>query len=196
MSILMKVLESVFDMISRGVKEGKDDFHTMTFSNIQNDRVESRCVILRDFDKENKTLAFNTDIRSPKVEAIKKNPETHCLFYHFKEKTQLRISTYSTIHYDDELHGIGWENTAISSRKCYLTKYAPSQSIEKMDDGLPEHLLAKIPSVIESELGKVNFAVVINKIVSIDWLYLSSRGHNRARYDFNHNSIKKSWLAP
>ena len=43
----MKVLESVFDMISRGVKEGKDDFHTMIFSNIQNGRVESRCVVLR-----------------------------------------------------------------------------------------------------------------------------------------------------
>lgn len=192
----MKVLESVFDMISRGVKEGKDDFHTMIFSNIQNGRVESRCVVLRDFDKENKTLAFNTDIRSPKVEAIQKNPETHCLFYHFKEKTQLRIATYSTIHYNDDLHSIGWENTAISSRKCYLTKYAPSQSIEKMDDGIPGHLLAKIPSVNESELGKVNFAVIINKIVSIDWLYLSSGGHNRARYDFNNNPIKKSWLAP
>ena len=53
----MKVLESVFDMISRGVKEGKDDFHTMIFSNIQNGRVESRCVILRDFDKENKNFS-------------------------------------------------------------------------------------------------------------------------------------------
>ena len=65
-----------------------------------------------------------------------------------------------------------------------------------MDDGIPGHLLAKIPSVNESEFGKVNFAVIINKIVSIDWLYLSSGGHNRARYDFNNNTIKKSWLAP
>ena len=192
----MKVLESIFEMISRGVKEGKDDFHTMIFSNIQNNRVESRCVILRHFDKENKTLIFNTDIRSPKVESIRQNPETHCLFYHFQEKTQLRISTYSTIHYNDELHGTGWENTAISSRKCYLTKYAPSQDIEKMDDGIPSHLLAKIPTAYESEFGKTNFAVISNKIVSIDWLYLSSSGHNRARYDFNDESINKTWLAP
>jgi pyridoxamine 5'-phosphate oxidase len=192
----MEVLESIFEMISRGVKEGKDDFHTMIFSNIQNNRVESRCVILRHFDKKNITLTFNTDIRSPKVEAIRKNPETHCLFYHFQEKTQLRISTYSIIHYNDELHSIGWKNTAISSRKCYLTKYAPSQSIEKMDDGIPSHLLAKIPTADESELGKSNFVVITNKIVSIDWLYLSSSGHKRARYDFNEGSINKAWLAP
>ena len=192
----MEVLESIFEMISRGVKEGKDDFHTMMFSNIQNNRVESRCVILRHFDKENKTLVFNTDIRSPKVEAIRKNPETHCLFYHFQEKTQLRVSTHSTIHYNDELHRAGWKNTAISSRKCYLTKYAPSQGIEKMDDGIPSHLLAKIPKADESELGKINFAVITNKIMSVDWLYLSSSGHKRARYEFNDGSINKAWLAP
>ena len=192
----MEVLESIFEMISRGVKEGKDDFHTMIFSNIQNYRVESRCVILRNFDKKNKVLVFNTDIRSPKVEAIRKNPETHCLFYHFQEKTQLRISTHSTINYNDELHSAGWKNTTISSRKCYLTKYAPSQNIEKMDDGIPSHLLAKIPTADESEMGKINFVVITNKIVSIDWLYLSSRGHQRARYEFKDGSINKAWLAP
>ena len=192
----MKVLESIFNMINRGVKEGKDDFHTMIFSNLQDNKVESRCVILRDFNKETKTLIFNTDVRSPKVEAIKLHPETNCLFYNFKDKTQLRISTYSTVHINDDVFDNSWKKTAISSRKCYLTKYAPSELIESMDDGIPEHLFAKIPSLEESESGKVNFAVISNKIISIDWLYLSSKGHQRARYDFSKQEVKKSWLAP
>ena len=192
----MKELELIFNMIYRGVREGKDDFHTMVFSNLEDNKVESRCVILRDFNKETKTLVFNTDVRSPKVEAIKQYPNTNCLFYHFKDKTQLRISTYSTVHFNDNVHESSWKNTAISSRKCYLTKYRPSSLIEIMDDGIPEHLLAKIPTLEESELGKLNFAVIMNKIVSIDWLYLSSKGHKRARYDFTNNSVKKSWLAP
>ncbi len=192
----MKVLESIYRMINRGVKEGKDDFHTMVFSNLQDNKVESRCVILRDFNTETKTLVFNTDVRSPKVEAIKRYPETSCLFYHFKDKTQLRISTYSTVHVNDNFHDESWKNTTISSRKCYLTKYGPSTLIKTMDDGIPEHLLAKIPTVEESEFGKINFAVVRNKIISIDWLYLSSKGHQRARYDFSGNLVKKSWLAP
>ena len=192
----MEVLDSLYEMINRGIKDGKDDFHTMIFSNFQNNKVESRCVILRDFSKEKKTLFFNTDIRSPKVEAIRKNPETHCLFYHFKDKIQLRISTYSSVHHDDEIHNAAWKKTATSSRKCYLTKYKPSQFIEASDDRIPDHLTAKIPSVEESELGKVNFVVIVNKIILIDWLYLSSKGHQRARYDFSDNTVKKSWLAP
>ncbi len=192
----MQVLESIFSMIKRGVWEGKDDFHTMVFSNLQDNKVESRCVILRSFNKETKTLVFNTDVRSPKVEAIKRYPETSCLFYHFKDKTQLRISTYSTVHFNDNIHDNAWKNTAISSRKCYLTKYRPSTLIETMDDGIPKHLSAKIPSLEESESGKKNFAVIRNAIISIDWLYLSSKGHQRARYDFSDSAVKKSWLAP
>ena len=192
----MKELELIFKMIYRGVREGKDDFHTMVFSNLEDNKVESRCVILRDFNKETKTLVFNTDVRSPKVEAIKQYPNTNCLFYHFKDKTQLRISTYSTVHVNDKVHEDSWKNTAVSSRKCYLTKYRPSSLIESMDDGISKHLLAKIPTLEESEAGKINFAVITNKIISIDWLYLSSKGHQRARYDFSAASVKKSWLAP
>ena len=192
----MEVLESIFNMINRGVRDGKDDFHTMVFSNLRHDKVESRCVILRDFNKANKTLVFNSDVRSPKVSAIQKNPDTQCLFYHFKDKTQLRISTYSTVHINDDIHSKFWDKTAISSRKCYLTKYAPSQTIEIMDDGLPDHLLGKIPTREESEAGKINFAVIMNKILSIDWLYLSSKGHQRARYDFSGRGLKKVWPAP
>ena len=192
----MIALESIFNMINRGVIEGKDDFHTMVFSNLQNNKVESRCVILRDFNEETKTLVFNTDVRSPKVEAIKQNPETSCMFYHYRDKTQLRIATYSTVHVNDDIHEKCWKNTTVSSRKCYLSKYRPSTLIETMDDGISDHLVGKIPTPEESELGKVNFAVIRNKIISIDWLYLSSKGHQRARYDFFDNSVKKSWLAP
>ena len=192
----MKVLGAILNMINRGVREGKDDFHTMIFSNLQDNKVESRCVIVRDFNEETKTLVFNTDVRSPKVEAIKRNPETSCLLYHFKDKTQIRISTYSTVHVNDNVHDDSWRKTAISSRKCYLTKYRPSTVIETMDDGIPEHLRAKIPTLEESEFGKINFAVISNRIISIDWLYLSSKGHQRARYYFSDNTVKKSWLAP
>ena len=44
--------------------------------------------------------------------------------------------------------------------------------------------------------GKRNFAVVVNEILSIDWLLLSSKGHQRASYDFNDRGVTKVWLAP
>ena len=192
----MDVLNSLYDKLTFGVRDGKDDFHTMIFSNIQNNKVESRCVVLRHFDRNKRLLLFNTDIRSPKVKAIRSNPATHCLFYHFREKIQLRIETCSSVHYNDPVHGDAWEKATLSSRKCYLSKYRPSQKIQKSGDGLPPHLLARIPSAEESQFGKANFAVIVNEIISIDWLYLSSNGHERALYNFDRGQIRKTWIAP
>ncbi len=192
----MDVLNSLYDKLTFGVRDGKDDFHTMIFSNFQNNKVESRCVVLRHFDRNKRLLLFNTDIRSPKVKAIRSNPATHCLFYHFREKIQLRIETCSSVHYNDPVHEDAWEKATLSSRKCYLSKYKPSQKIQESGDGLPSHLLARIPSAEESQFGKANFAVIVNEIISIDWLYLSSNGHKRALYNFDRGQIRKTWIAP
>ena len=192
----MDVLNSLYDKLTFGVRDGKDDFHTMIFSNFQNNKVESRCVVLRHFDRNKRLLLFNTDIRSPKVKAIRSNPATHCLFYHFREKIQLRIETCSSVHYNDPVHEDAWEKATLSSRKCYLSKYRPSQKIQESGDGLPPHLLARIPSAEESQFGKANFAVIVNEIISIDWLYLSSNGHERALYNFDRGQIRKTWIAP
>ena len=192
----MEVLNSLFEMLENGVVDGKDDFHTMVFSNIQNNTVQSRYVVLRSVSEKKRTLTFNTDVRSPKVDAIRNNPETLCLFYHYRKKTQLRISTYSSVHYNDSISENEWHNTSLSSRKCYLSKYAPSQETEEMDDGIALNLTGRIPDLIESECGKKNFAVIVNKIIWIDWLYLSSKGHRRARYEFNNEQVTKAWIAP
>lgn len=192
----MQTLESIFKKISQGVKDRKNDFHTMHFSNFQDTKVSSRCVILRNFDSQNKLLFFNTDIRSPKISSIQKYPETHCLFYSFLDKVQLRISTYSSVHYDDDLTRTEWEKTSTSSRKCYMTRNSPSEILDKCDDGIPKNLKGKIPSLEESESGKQNFAVVRNEILAIDWLLLSSTGHQRAMYEFFGSHVTKKWLAP
>ncbi len=192
----MKILDSIFNKISQGVEDRKNDFHTMNFSNFQDTKVSSRCVILRKFDLKNKLLFFNTDIRSPKISSIQKFPETHCLFYSFLDKIQLRISTYSSVHYNDDLTDAEWENTSVSSRKCYMTRNCPSEILDECDDGIPKNLKGKVPGLEESERGKQNFAVVKNEILAIDWLYLSSTGHQRALYEFLGNQVTKKWLAP
>ena len=169
--VSVEILNSIYRKLSDGVVDRKDDFHTMVFSNLQDNKVNSRSVIIRKFDCEKRNLIFHTDIRSPKVKAIRSNPATHCLFYHFREKIQLRIETCSSVHYNDPVHEDAWEKATLSSRKCYLSKYKPSQKIQESGDGLPSHLLARIPSAEESQFGKANFAVIVNEIISIDWLY-------------------------
>ena len=184
----------VSELLENGAKERDHDFHIMTFCTIGKEGVEARSVVLRNFDKDKNIIRFHTDFRSPKLDYIKKNPNTVCLVYSYKLKTQLRIKTISSIHYDDSIWNDSWDKTGLSSRKCYLTKYDPSSHIEEKDDGLPIELRGKTPTSEKSEEGKKNFCVVDNKIIEIDYLYLKSSGHERMVLDFNNN--KSSWIAP
>ena len=184
----------VSKLLENGAKERDHDFHIMTFCTIGKEGVEARSVVLRNFDKDKNIIRFHTDYRSPKLDDIKKNPNTVCLVYSYKLKTQLRIKTISSIHYDDSIWNESWDKTGLSSRKCYLTKYHPSSNIEGKDDGLPANLKGKTPTLEQSEEGKRNFCVVDNKITEIDYLYLKSLGHERMVLDFNNN--KSSWIAP
>ena len=167
----------VSELLENGARERDHDFHIMTFCTIGKEGVEARSVVLRNFDKDKNIIRFHTDYRSPKLDEIKKNPNTVCLVYSYKLKTQLRIKTVSSIHYDNSIWNDSWNKTGLSSRKCYLTKYDPSSSIEEKDDGLPLELKGKTPTSEQSEKGKKNFCVVDNKITEIDYLYLKSSGH-------------------
>ncbi|MDC3090347.1 pyridoxamine 5'-phosphate oxidase family protein [Paracoccaceae bacterium] len=189
-----KIFTTVCELLENGANERDHDFHIMTFCTIGKVGVEARSVVLRSFDKDKNIIRFHTDYRSPKLNDIKNNPNTVCLVYSYKLKTQLRIKTISSIHYEDAIWKASWESTGLSSRKCYLTKYDPSCKIDKKDDGLPFELKGKTPSLKQSEDGKKNFCVVDNKITEIDYLYLKSSGHERMRLDFS--SYRFSWMAP
>ena len=47
-----------------------------------------------------------------------------------------------------------------------------------------------------SEIGYKNFAVILTKIKSIEWLYLAAKGHRRAKFEYQKDTIKKYWLTP
>ena len=58
----MKFLRILKEICLEGAKDRKHDFHTPVFSNINNQNsIESRVVVLRDFDVENMILNFHTD---------------------------------------------------------------------------------------------------------------------------------------
>ena len=192
-----EIFEDIKRNLSRGVKDRKHDFHTPVFSNINNhNSIESRVVVLRDFDVENMILNFHTDFRSPKVEDLAKNENSLFVFYDYKLKVQLRIKTISIINNQNLLTEEKWNKTKLFSRKCYLTNKAPSTPTNIPEDGIDINLQGKEPSREESEKGYKNFTVVQNKIKEIDWLYLEASGHRRLKITFKENIKNFEWLIP
>ena len=193
----MKYLMILKKKLIRGVKDRKHTFHTPVFCNI-NDKnaIESRVVVLRQFDSLNMILNFHTDFRSPKISSLKKNNNSLFVFYDHESKIQLRIKTISSINNQNVVAEEMWEKTQLYSRKCYLTKKTPSSATSFPEDGIDESLRGKEPTLEESEKGYINFAVVENEIKSIDWLYLSANGHRRLKINIGKSNNSFRWLIP
>tara|TARA_B100000029_G_scaffold489697_1_gene547694 strand:+ start:386 stop:994 length:609 start_codon:yes stop_codon:yes gene_type:complete len=192
-----EIFEDIKKYLTKGVKHRKHTFHTPVFSNI-NDKnsVESRVVVLRKFDSYNMVLNFHTDIRSPKVNDLKKNSDSLFVFYDHKLKLQLRIKTISMINNQNKITKEIWGGTKLSSRKCYLTEKAPSSFASLPEDGISESLAGKDPTLMESEKGYKNFTVVENQIKQIDWLYLASSGHKRLKVILKEKIPYFEWMIP
>ena len=167
------IYDNIKELLSEGVINRKHAFHTPVFSNINNNFVASRIVVLRKFDSDNMSMNFHTDYRSPKIKNLNKNTNSKFIFYDTKLKLQLRIKTISKINNQNNITKEAWDNTKLISRKCYLTEKSPSSESELPQDGIPLSLVGIEPTKKESEKGYKNFAVIQNSILEIDWLYLN-----------------------
>ena len=202
MSMLSKentndIFEDIKRNLSRGVKDRKHTFHTPVFCNVDNENsIESRVVVLRQFDSPNMVLNFHTDFRSPKILGLQQNNNSLLVFYDHKLKIQLRIKTTSTINNQNKVTQEMWEQTKLFSRKCYLTEKAPSSSTNLPEDGIDESLGGREPTLEESERGYKNFTVVQNQIQQIDWLYLAASGHRRLKIILEKKIPSFHWLIP
>ena len=202
MSMLSKentneIFEDLKRNLTRGVKDRKHNFHTPVFCNLNNENsIESRVVVLRQFDSPNMVLNFHTDFRSPKILGLQQNNNSLLVFYDHKLKIQLRIKTTSTINNQNKVTQEMWEQTKLFSRKCYLTEKAPSSSTNLPEDGIDESLGGREPTLEESERGYKNFTVVQNQIQQIDWLYLAASGHRRLKIILEKQIPSFQWIIP
>jgi len=192
-----EIFEDIKRNLTRGVKDRKHTFHTPVFCNVDNENsIESRVVVLRQFDSPNMVLNFHTDFRSPKILGLQQNNNSLLVFYDHKLKIQLRIKTTSIINNQNKVTQEMWDQTKLFSRKCYLTEKAPSSSTNLPEDGIDESLGGREPTLEESERGYKNFTVVQNQIQQIDWLYLAASGHRRLKIILEKKIPSFQWIIP
>tara|TARA_B100000927_G_scaffold15491_1_gene12150 strand:- start:31 stop:615 length:585 start_codon:yes stop_codon:yes gene_type:complete len=185
-------LETI-NLLENGASSRTSEFHQFVFSSLNDDRVQSRYVVLRNFIKDNHNLIFFTDKRSPKVNAILKNSRTECLFYDKIKKIQLRIKTNSYILHDIKKITEYWEKVPLVSRQSYSTKLPPSTVIkgEQID---PSNRLSLEEDNYEKSF--CNFCVIENYIKEIDFLSLTSSPHKRISITIDDSKIIIQDLIP
>jgi hypothetical protein len=187
---LDQIIPDILKRLDDATKSSKAAFHEGCVATINQDIPELRTVVLRRVFLDEGALAFHTDIRSPKVNQIKQNPNISWLFYDAKLRIQVRFKAVAEIHYQNELAEKQWHASRLESRKCYLVEPAPSTQIQKVWEGIPDIAHQDLTEQLVSN-GYDNFAVIKTKLMTCDWLFLNRRGHKRAV--LNKNIEKDTW---
>ena len=189
-----EIEKKIWSLLTDAVKNRSSEFRTPVFICGNDKDLDGRVVVLRKADQQNNFIQYHSDIRSSKIEKIKKNPNCSILFYGKEEKIQLRIKAKCAVNHDNEITKESWKKTGHISRKCYLVTNSPGTESEKPTSGLDNKFDNFDFTKEESEAGYKNFCVIRCNIKSIEWLYLAAKGHRRALFDLENN--KKNWLVP
>ena len=189
-----EIIKKIWLMLDDAITNRSSQFRTPTF--ICGDQLDfdGRIVVLRKSDQKNNLLQFHSDIRSDKIEKLKKNSKAAMLFYDKEEKIQVRLKVDCTINHGNDVTKDSWSKTQHISRKCYLVDNGPGSETEIPTSGLKPEFDNFDYTKEQSEEGYRNFTVIQCEVKLIEWLYLAAKGHRRARFNLENN--KNTWLIP
>ena len=189
-----EIKKKIWLMLDDAITNRASQFRIPTFICGDQSDFDGRIVVLRKSDQLNNTVQFHSDIRSDKIEKLKKNPKAAMLFYDKNEKIQVRLKIECVVNHNNEITKESWLKTQHISRKCYLVDNGPGSESASPTSGLKPELDNFEFTMEQSEEGYKNFTVIQCKIKLIEWLYLAAKGHRRARFDLE--TQKDAWLVP
>ncbi len=191
------ILAQIWTDLQGGAADSHDAFHTPVLGTLDAHGESSlRTVVLRGTEPQNRAIFCHTDVRATKVEEIRQHGAVSWMFYAPERKIQIRAQTSAQIHHGDALALQHWQQTTLSSRRAYLANAAPGSELAEPGSGLPSQLTSRSPDQAESEAGWPNFAVIVSSIELLDWLYLDSKGHRRAQFNWTGDKFEGKWVIP
>jgi len=189
-----EIKKKIWSMLENAVTDRSSPFRIPVFICGDQSDLDGRIVVLRKADNKKNLVQFHSDIRSDKIEKLKKSSKAAMLFYDKEEKIQVRLKVECLVNHNNNITKESWSRTQHISRKCYLVDNGPGTESDIPTSGLKPELDNFEFTMEQSEEGYKNFTVIQCKIKSIEWLYLAAKGHRRARFDLENN--KENWLVP
>lgn len=156
----------------------------------------SRTVVLRKCDRKKATLTAYTDKRSAKVRELEESGFRLAWCFWAKELS-LQISGWGEVIIDDSQKvRTRFAQLPKHSRKAYATTLAPGSELHSAGDGLPENWEAL--DVEETEYAANNFSVLETRMMEMDILSLSRKGHKRLHgvRDRTSDEWDLTWIVP
>ena len=183
-------LSFVDQKLNESLKDGTHPFHEFSLATSSANKVQQRMVVMRRWSLTRRSIIFHTDLRSPKIDQIKSNPDVSLLFYSKSDRLQLRFNAFAHVHTNDRLAEALFDDASDSQKECYAYPFQPSTVISSVSK---EILLE------ENQGSKINpkdhFAVVVCNFSELDLLYLNRDSHIRLHYTWDqHSKLKSEYL--
>jgi pyridoxamine 5'-phosphate oxidase len=159
---------------------------------------QQRVMVLRAADQNTRLLRFHTDARAHKVNELNASNALSILLYDPQAKVQLRLSGIVRIRTDGEDIDTIWQEADRFARRCYMTGPVPGSVASEPTSGLPDWVQGIKPEEADLVPARANFAILLAEIKLIEWLYLATTGHRRARWDWDDKAQAWNgcWLVP
>ena len=86
-----EIKKKIWSMLENAVTDRSSPFRIPVFICGDQSDLDGRIVVLRKADIKNNLVQFHSDIRSDKIEKLKKNSKAAMLFYDKEDKIQVRL---------------------------------------------------------------------------------------------------------
>lgn len=193
------VLADIWQRLGRAAKDRRAPMHTPVVATTAPDGAPSqRVMVLRAFDRATATLRFHTDSRAAKVEQIGDGGPVSILAYDPSAKRQFRLTGITRIETATPAADQAWAEATLFAKRCYLADPAPGTRSDLPVSGLAADIEGRLPED-EAEVapGRVNFALLMAEIDTIEFLHLAHTGHRRARFTLGvDGKWQGEWLVP
>lgn len=195
-------LDQVRDHIERtlfaAVDNPKHGWHWPALGTValDGDAAEVRTVVLRHVDAEPLTLVTHTDLRSSKIDQLRRRPVLTWLFYDGEERVQLRAKGVVEVHHDDATTAAAWDGLDPGQRAIYCIEPDPGDKAEGPTTGLPDGLRLDTAEAEQVAAGYAHFAVLRCPVQRMTWLRIERAGFRRAGFDAGPGGFTGRWLVP
>ncbi|WP_165929961.1 pyridoxamine 5'-phosphate oxidase family protein [Flavobacterium caseinilyticum] len=195
---LLDVESLAWKKLVNGSVKKKNGFRTMCVGTISEKKTAAlRIVVNRKVDEIQKIIYFNTDNRSRKFYDLQKDNQISLLFYDARQRVQIVVKAYATLHTNDVLKLDRWKATSPQARLGYMTLEPPNTKSEKPTLGYEERFSTIKPTDSESDVFQENFAVVACVVYELEFLYLDFTGNRKANFYYENNVLKDGfWTVP
>ena len=150
-----------------------------------------RTVVIRQVDETQSTLSFVTDVRSPKIAEIRRDPRVSLVGYDPQGGIQIRLEGQAVILDRPEEKRPIWDICRPHTLALFQTPYAPGTEIASHHE---------TGGAVEQHGGDEqafrNFCVVAVKLARLELLDLSPEGHRRCSFQRRAETWVGTWVAP